>query len=150
MQERRHRPATAKDFHRLCALAHERGLRLFRDGPRWYCTSASRPGESYFLTGYSCTCPGFLAHQRCSHHALLLERLGWLPELEEIVAGATITGEERFAKPSQSDCAACSGCGVVVYRSFEERCTTCGGSGIKPDHRLAGAPVIQPVATIAA
>jgi hypothetical protein len=35
---------------------------------------------------------------------------------------------------------------VVVYRTFEERCPACGGSGIKPDHRLAGAPAIQPIA----
>ena len=32
MQEPRTRPATAADFHRLAALAHERGLQLFRDG----------------------------------------------------------------------------------------------------------------------
>ena len=41
MQERRTRPATAEDFHRLADLAHERGLRLFRDGPRWFCSSSA-------------------------------------------------------------------------------------------------------------
>ena len=79
MQEQRHRPATAEDFHRLADLAHERGLRLFRDGPRWYCSSASNAGGCHYVTGLSCDCPGFIAHQRCTHHALLLERLGWLP-----------------------------------------------------------------------
>ena len=44
MQERRTGPATAADFHRLADLAHERGLRLFRDGPRWYRSSTSDVG----------------------------------------------------------------------------------------------------------
>jgi hypothetical protein len=35
---------------------------------------------------------------------------------------------------------------VRVYRTFEERCPACGGSGIKPDYRLAGSPAIQPIA----
>src|SRR5215210_6212734 len=76
------RPATAEDFHRLGDVAHQRGLRLFRDGPRWYCSSASTAGGCHYVTGLSCDCPGFIAHQRCTHHALLLERLGWLPEVE--------------------------------------------------------------------
>jgi hypothetical protein len=192
MQERRHRPATAADFHRLADLAKARGLRLFRDGSRWYCSSASRPGEAHYVTGLSCDCQGFIAHQRCTHHALLLERLGWLPELEEghttaldrifdtVDAGAASsahtalervqflvnTGHDRIqaeeivafelgligpdtivpALPAPADCPECTGCGVVVYRTFEERCPACGGSGITPDHRLAGAPAIRPIA----
>src|SRR5215208_154826 len=137
MQERRTRPATAADFHRLADLAHQRGLRLFRDGPRWYCSSASDAGGCHYVTGFSCDCQGFLAHQRCTHHALLLERLGWLPEVEE-------------ASPAPADCTDCSGCGVVVYRTFEERCTHCGGTGIRPDHRLTGEPAVEIGATIAA
>jgi hypothetical protein len=45
MQERRTGPATAADFHRLADLAHERGPRLFRDGPRWYRSSTSDVGS---------------------------------------------------------------------------------------------------------
>src|SRR5215211_6674789 len=100
MQERRHRPATAEDFHRLAGLAHERGLRLFRDGPRWYCSSASTAGGCHYVTGLSCDCPGFISHQRCTHHALLLERLGWLPELED-------------EAPVAVRCSACSGAGKL-------------------------------------
>jgi hypothetical protein len=35
------------------------------------------------VTGFSCNCPGFISHQRCTHHALLLAYLGWLPEIED-------------------------------------------------------------------
>jgi hypothetical protein len=140
MQERRTRPATAADFHRLADLAHERGLRLFREGQRWYCSSASRPGEAHYVTGLSCDCPGFIAHQRCTHHALLLERLGWLPEVEP---------DMPYVEASPADCPACCGCGVVTYRTFEERCTTCGGSGIKPNHHLHDAPALPMVAAAA-
>ncbi len=139
MQEsRRTRPATAADFHRLAELAHQRGLRLFRDGSRWYCSSASDAGGCHYVTGLSCDCPGFIAHQRCTHHALLLERLGWLPEIED----STVA----FAS---ADCPSCTGCGVVVYRSFEERCPDCGGSGVRQDHRLQDAPVVEIVAAAA-
>src|SRR5215211_2128852 len=142
MQERRHRPATAEDFHRLADLAHERGLRLFRDGPRWYCSSASTAGGCHYVTGLSCDCPGFIAHQRCTHHALLLERLGWLPELEDELSPR---GENHTAV----DCPDCAGCGLQTFRSFEERCPTCGGSGIRPNHHLHDAPAVPMVATAA-
>jgi hypothetical protein len=125
-------------------VTHERGLRLFRDGPRWYCSSASHAGGCHYVTGLSCDCPGFVSHGRCTHHALLLERLGWLPELE---AESDLQSHEAFAE--SIDCPTCAGCGVVVYRSFEERCPDCGGSGIRPDHRLAGRPAVEVVAAAA-
>jgi hypothetical protein len=140
MQESRTRPATAADFHRLADVAHQRGLQLFRDGPRWYCSSASTAGGCHYVTGLSCDCPGFIAHQRCTHHALLLERLGWLPEVEP---------DMPYVETSPADCPACCGCGVVTYRTFEERCTTCGGSGIKPNHHLHDAPALPMVAAAA-
>src|SRR5215216_1945772 len=93
MQEPRTRPATAADFHRLADLAHERGLRLFRDGSRWYCSSASDAGGCHYVTGFSCDCPGFISHQRCTHHALLLERLGWIPEVEPTSEIPKLEGE---------------------------------------------------------
>jgi len=136
------RAATAEDFHRLADVAHQRGLRLFRDGSRWYCSSAGDPGGCYFLTGYSCTCRGFVTHQRCSHHALLLERLGWLPEVEP---------DMPFIDQAPVDCPNCAGCGVVVYRSGnQDRCLDCGGNGVRVDRRLQGQPGIRPVAAAAA
>jgi len=139
-QSQRTRPATAEDFHRLANLAHERGLRLFRDGPRWYCSSASDPGGSHFLTGLSCTCPGFVSHQRCTHYALLLERLGWLPEASP---------DMPYVEASPADCADCSGGGIRTYRTFEEPCSTCNGSGVRQDRRLHDAPAIRPAAAAA-
>jgi hypothetical protein len=134
------RPATAADFHRLADLAHARGLRIFEVGSnRWFCTSHTDPFALHVVTGFSCDCQGFLAHGRCSHYAALLAHLGWLPELEEETPASATGG-------TTTDCPDCTGCGVVVYRTFEERCPTCGGTGIKPDRRLAGAPAIQPIA----
>ncbi len=121
-------------------MAHERGLQLFRDGPRWYCSSASDPGHSYFVTGLSCTCQGFMAHQRCSHYALLLERLGWLPEVEP---------DMPFVAQTPADCAECCGCGLTYYRSGAQPCETCGGSGVRQDRRLRDAPAIRPAAAAA-
>jgi len=129
-QSPRTKPATAADFHRLADLAHERGLQLFRDGPRWYCSSASNPGTCYFLTGLSCSCQGFVAHQRCSHYALLLERLGWLPEVEEEASAPCLwcLGSSR-----QED---------SVNQRFVT-CPDCNGSGVRVDRRLAGQPGVE-------
>jgi hypothetical protein len=143
MQGRRTRPATAGNFYQLADVAHERGLRLFRDGTRWYCSSANRPGEAHYVTGLSCDCPGFIAHQRCTHHALLLERLGRLPELEDAAPVLPTVGK------TPADCPDCSGCGVVDYRTFEERCPSCTGSGIRPNHHLHDAPATPMVARAA-
>jgi hypothetical protein len=139
MQERRStRPATAADFHRLADLGKERGLRLFRDGTRWYCSSASQPGACQYVTGFSCDCPGFIAHQRCTHHALLLDYLGWLPELED-------------EAPAAQRCSACSGAGKVEEWGVSgpigcKPCDSCGGSGVRQDRRLQDAPPVQPAA----
>jgi hypothetical protein len=46
----------------------------------WFCSSASSP-EPHYVTGLSCDCRGFMGHQRCTHYALLLDHLGWLPEV---------------------------------------------------------------------
>src|SRR4051795_2522205 len=97
----RTRPATAADFHRLADLAQERGLRVFEASPNhWYCTSASDPFKLHVITGFSCDCQGFVHHQRCTHHALLLDTLGWLPELEDEV----LTDSAKTSK-----CPCCSG-----------------------------------------
>jgi hypothetical protein len=165
MEERRTKPATAADFHRLADLAHERGLQLFRDGSRWYCSSASKPGESHYVTGFSCTCPGFVSHQRCTHHALLLERLGWLPEVEsvendlggkklpEVASGSHFDAGNTAVSgkflPPLADCPDCSGCGLQSFPGYALPCETCNGSGVKPSHHLHDAPAPPMVATAA-
>ncbi len=117
------RPTTVEDLHRLADLGRDRGLRLFEPAPNhWYCSSASDQFALHVVTGFSCTCRGFLAHQRCSHHSLLLDHLGWLPDPE----------------PPVVTCAACAGGGVVYLRACEAanfpypRCPTCDGTGRLP------------------
>ena len=64
---------------RLLAKARAEGVKLTRDQDgRHYATSTSTPGRRYLVTGYSCTCRGFIAHQRCKHLAALLAAKGWL------------------------------------------------------------------------
>ena len=70
------------------------------------------------MTGLSCDCLGFMEHQRCTHPAVLLAHLRWLPAIDP--APETVT------------CGTCSGGGVLVYRSFEEPCPGGGGSGEVP------------------
>jgi len=65
---------------RLLAKARQEGIRLYRDSSdgRHYASSSSMPGRLHYLTAYSCTCKGFIAHGRCKHHSALLAALGWL------------------------------------------------------------------------
>jgi hypothetical protein len=120
------RPTTTHDLWRLAALGRQRGLRVFEASPnRWFCSSASDRFRLYALSGFSCTCPGFWHHGRCSHHALLLSELDWLPPLEP--------------EPPAVTCAECGGCGVVYVHACEVAnfphpiCGHCHGAG-----RVAG------------
>jgi len=120
VRPRQPRPTTAADLHRLAALAQTRGLRLTQESETvWFCSSASQHGDPHFVTGLSCDCRGFQEHQRCTHFALLLDALGWLPEVDS-------------SNSATVPCPNCSGGGVLVYRSFEERCPECHGSGEVP------------------
>jgi len=64
---------------RLAAEAARRGVRVYRVGEAWFSPSRTRPGTSHRVTGFSCSCPGFFRHGRCTHNAALLVRMGWLP-----------------------------------------------------------------------
>src|SRR5215210_9304426 len=99
------RPTTAADLHSLAALAQARGLRLTQESESvWFCSSASSP-EPHYVTGLSCDCRGFQEHQRCSHLTLLLDHLGWLPEVEDPPAPTPITAGR--------ECLWCSGSGRI-------------------------------------
>ncbi len=65
---------------RLAERAKHEGVRILRDNRdnRHYATSTSQPGVLYFVTLMSCTCKGFMAHQRCRHHSALLAAYGAL------------------------------------------------------------------------
>jgi hypothetical protein len=119
------RPTTPEDLHRLAAVAQARGLRLTQESESvWFCSSASQHGDPHYVTGLSCDCRGFQEHQRCTHYALLLDRLGWLPEVET---------EDASGVPVQ--CASCSGAGVIYVRDCERAgwphppCPNCKGTG---------------------
>ncbi|MEJ7900502.1 MAG: hypothetical protein WKF63_01575 [Thermomicrobiales bacterium] len=77
---------------RLLAKAKAEGVKLLRDQDgRHYASSVSRPGTRHYVTAYSCDCRGFVAHQRCKHHAALLSALGWLQGDPEPDPGMAIT-----------------------------------------------------------
>ena len=64
---------------RLLAKARTEGVKLLRDQDgRHYASSVSQPGKLHYVTGLSCDCRGFIAHQRCKHLAALLAAKGWL------------------------------------------------------------------------
>jgi hypothetical protein len=159
---RQPRPTTPADLHRLAALAQARGLRLTQERESvWSCSSASQHGDPHYVTGFSCDCRGFMEHQRCSHYALLLERLGWLPEVEaELPAVANPTASQEngraHAESPQATvvnptvaCPDCCGCGLVDFGRYTLPCEGCNGTGVKPDRRLQGQPTVEVVAAAA-
>jgi hypothetical protein len=114
---RRPRPTTPADLHRLATIAQARGLGLTQESATvWFCSSASSP-EPHYVTGLSCDCRGFMEHQRCTHYALLLDRLGWLPEVEDV--------------PVPDACLWCAGSGRIPNDELRQydACAACGGTG---------------------
>jgi DnaJ-class molecular chaperone len=121
------RPTTSADLHRLAALAQTRGLRLTQESATvWFCSSSRQHSDPHYVTGLSCDCRGFQEHQRCTHQALLLAHLGWLPEVDDPPAPATVS------------CPNCSGGGVVYVHDCERAgwpypdCPDCHGTGEIP------------------
>ncbi len=117
---------------RLVARARQDGIRLFRDrSGRYFASSASRPGQLHYVTGYSCDCRGFVAHGRCKHHAALMTALGWVDGTPDPTPPAEIS-------PVPSTCGECRGTGTVPAtiatgpRSWaytNETCSACHGVG---------------------
>lgn len=114
---------------RLAAKARTDGIKLYRDPKdgRHYASSRSQPGTLHYVTGISCTCAGFIAHQRCSHHSALLAALGWLDPEPETPAPA-----------SCPTCGECGGLGEVQDLEVRQHgrfvmqwasCTACAGTG---------------------
>lgn len=105
---------------RLAVKAKQDGIKLYRglrDG-RHYASSRSQLGTLHYVTGISCTCAAFFAHQRRSHLAALHSALGWLEP-------------ERPEPPAPTRCPACNGTGaecggVSTGRSWTYASVTCG------------------------
>ena len=87
---------------RLAAKARAEGVRIKRDklGRSW-ATSASTPGALYVVTGYTCSCPGFVHHGECKHHSALMVALGWVERDPEPAPPAAL--------PVPARCASCDG-----------------------------------------
>lgn len=120
---------------RLLAKARAEGVKLLRDNDgRHFATSATTPGKRYLVTGFSCECRGFVAHQRCKHLAALLSALGWLKDEPE--------PESTPPAVSVSPCGECGGHGEIQDLEVRQHgrfvmqwtnCPDCHGSGIPAD-----------------
>jgi hypothetical protein len=115
-------------LHRLAENARNRGVRILREATsgEYYATSGSDPELCYRVTGYSCSCPGFLRWSRCGHHSLLLLTLGWLPEDDP-----DPTPPIAAARTASIPCTVCNGKGTE--HPFGDHlavvCLTCSGTG---------------------
>ncbi len=68
---------------RLARKAEVEGVTITRDqGGRYFASSVSTPGQSHYVTGYSCDCVGFANRGRCKHHSALLAAMGWLDDAD--------------------------------------------------------------------
>ncbi len=123
-------PETREDaLMRLATQARASGVRLYQDrnDGRFYASSRSQPGTFHRLTGFSCTCPGFVRHSRCAHLAALHSALGWLAD------------DPTPEPPAMSTCGECGGMGEIsgtlstgpaTWRYGSVTCPDCHGSGI--------------------
>jgi hypothetical protein len=121
---RQSRPTTPADLHRLAAVAQTRGLRLTQESATvWFCSSARQHSDPHYVTGLSCDCRGFQEHQRCTHFALLLDHLGWLPEVEPVAAPTPLVAGDA--------CLWCFGSGRIPNDDTHQYdlCGSCGGTG---------------------
>lgn len=104
---------------RLAAQARRLGVQLLTapSTNEVYATSVSHPGWLHRITALSCTCAGFLRHQRCMHHAYLLAHLGWLPAAPVPCAECRGRGwmwvGDDYHPPVQTSCPTCQGTGEV-------------------------------------
>lgn len=125
------------------AIANELEVFTVADSGERMVTSASKLDTLHRTDGHSCTCEAALAGDPvCAHRAAVRFCLGWLT-----IPDPTPDPRDNPA----TRCGWCHGNGEVWYRSFGESlpCEICKGTGIKPDHRLAGEPAVRPVATAA-
>ena len=108
---------------RLADQARTSGVRLYMDRKdgRFYASSRSQPGTFHRLTGFSCSCPGFIHHGRCSHLAAFHAALGWLD----------LNDPEPEPPAISANCPVCNGaggeCGTVsTGRGWTYASVTCG------------------------
>lgn len=127
------------DLHRLAEEADRRGIRIMREpiSGEHFATSATDPTLLHRVTGFSCSCRGFLKWGRCTHFAALLASEGWLPEPDPVpttpvpapLAPQTVPAVVLIA------CPLCAGSGVDDRYGTHSvsadllRCPVCEGTG---------------------
>lgn len=142
----------ATDLWRLAEEAERRGIRILVEAisGEHYATSFSEANTIYRLTGFSCTCRGFMRWQRCTHHSLLLAQLGWLPDVEDDPDDDPDPDSPGAAvRPAEVVCMTCRGLGREEVTTASGAtvwvpCSTCGGT------RETESPIAISVSTIAA
>jgi len=130
------RRATAERWQAALQRAITLGLEVFvvADTRERMVTSASQLDTLHRTNGDFCTCAaGVAGDPICCHRA----------------AVRFVQGRLRDASAAPANCESCSGGGVIWYRGFQERCGSCGGSGIRVERRLHDAPGIEIVARAA-
>ncbi len=121
---------------RLADQARTTGVKLYMDRKdgRFYASSRSQPGTFHRLSGFSCSCQGFIRHGRCAHLAALHAALGWL----EAPDPTPPTGSSLVTVTSDTvSCPTCNGtgseCGTIStgrsWRYENVVCTSCHGRG---------------------
>src|SRR5215207_6679665 len=121
---------------RLANLARERGIAIYcydlGESVEFYATSTSRPGTLHRVTMFSCDCQGFIKHQRCTHHARLLDEVGELPTPPAAPQLSIVTAPGETPEPIPTFativCIECEGEGTVTKddRSGDPWDVTCG------------------------
>ncbi len=117
------RPTTPADLWRLAEEARSKGVVLLAEsatGER-FATSASDPRIVHRLTERGCSCKGFAYAGRCTHHSLLLDELGWLPDAAPAPVCVTCRGSGL-----DPECAGHTHAGRTILCP----CPTCGSTGV--------------------
>ena len=129
------RPVTAQQWERALQRALEAGVDILTEplSGQTFCESTRHPGVLYVVTRDSCSCVAGAHGQPCLHRAALLAQQG------------------ELALPAPAACFWCDGHGTVedVLNQCYQPCPDCHGTGIRPDHRLAGLPAAPMVAAAA-
>jgi hypothetical protein len=113
-------------------------IELIAGDGAWAVSSQCDCERGYIATTHTCTCEaGRSGDPVCCHRALARALVGVMSVEEET--------------PETPPCRVCHGDGTSFSEWYGERrpCDSCGGTGIRPDHRPQGLPLFVPVAVAA-
>ena len=153
------RPVSAEQWQKALTRAIDEALDVLIEpiSGEAFVESATTPGTLYQVSASSCSCPAGQRGLVCKHRAAYLFQIGEIP-VDIVSIGYCEHGAPAgaFCGRCQSHVVPCSSCTNGKTEEWgvsgpigSTPCTVCGGSGIKPDHRLHDAPLVQPVAAAA-